>query len=765
MPPAADVADDEPAPRSLGGYQIVRELGRGGMGTVYLARQVSLDRPVALKVMRRRWAQNPAFVVRFTREAYAAAQLVHHNIVQVYDVGSDQGWNYISLEYVEGSSLAQVLEKQGRIDPAEAAGYALQAARGLQFAHERGMVHRDVKPSNLLLNRQGVVKVADLGLVRTPGQDEPSVAAEAEPGVAAGSLASLGHVTPVRRAVGTPAYMAPEQARDSTRVDPRADVYSLGCTLYALLVGRPPFGGGAAQEVAARHRTEPVTPPDRVVPQVPADLSAIVVTMLAKRPEDRPASMAEVIAALERVLGVQGQREQEQLAPHAQAVEANARAFREAPTAKLRSTILFLFFGACAALPLLLVLLGAWRLAFAAGGFGLLTAIAYFVLHGLTHRSPLFERVRDLLLTTSRGDRVVVAIVALLFLAALYLGGQLGVWALGGLIGVGLATAMHFLVDTRLLDERDEPLENTRALLKPLRLRGVGETVLQDFVCRHAGEQWEEFFEALFGYDAKMQARRRLGGDPLAGRPRYAAWRDPIISWVDATLRARREARERRHLQAVEQSGLLGDGMTADAAKREAEARAAELVRKAAEAKQAEQGGKGPPRRVNVQEMVELPTAPIRRPLRIGRAVESVLDTVFGGAVRFIVGAMLLAVSLFWLHANGRLPTMENYADPAIYQAVWEQQGQLKPLDWPLPPPVNTALGSLNAGFAGLALLLSVRWLSWKIGVLTLAGAAIMVAGPVSGFVPDGASWDARLVCLAAGGIVMLAGFLFGRDT
>src|SRR5262249_20940611 len=156
------------------------------------------------------------------REAYAAAQLVHHNVVQVYDVGCDKGVHYFSMEFVQGRSLGDLLKKEGKLDGATAAGYVLQAARGLKFAHDRGMIHRDVKPDNLMLNDQGVVKVADLGLVRTPGMaDEQPHAAAEEPQPKdkkkGRSLASLSGVTQVGQSMGTPSYMAPEQARDATK--------------------------------------------------------------------------------------------------------------------------------------------------------------------------------------------------------------------------------------------------------------------------------------------------------------------------------------------------------------------------------------------------------------------------------------------------------------------------------------------------------------------------------------------------------------------
>ena len=167
-------------PAALGGYRLLEPLGRGGMGVVYLARQVSLDRLVALKVMNARWASDPAFLVRFTREAHAAARLVHHNLVQVYDFGIEKGVPYFSMEFVKGRTLAALVKEQGKLDVKEAVGYVLQAARGLAYAHSQGMVHRDVKPDNLLLNNFGVIKVADLGLVKMVGESEtplPAVAA------------------------------------------------------------------------------------------------------------------------------------------------------------------------------------------------------------------------------------------------------------------------------------------------------------------------------------------------------------------------------------------------------------------------------------------------------------------------------------------------------------------------------------------------------------------------------------------------------------
>jgi eukaryotic-like serine/threonine-protein kinase len=258
-------SDDQPAakakpksgpdeiPDKLGGYEVVKVLGKGGMGAVLLGKQLSLNRKVALKIMHSRLAKDPAFVARFTREAYAAAQLVHHNVIQVYDIGQDTGIHYFSMEFVNGKSLMDEVKDKGKLDVEVAVGYILQAARGLRFGHVQGMIHRDIKPDNLMLNNDGIVKVADLGLVKLPTPDVPQNK---------GAEASLGDddetdtgMTRAGVVMGTPSYMAPEQSRDSSTVDARADIYSLGCTLYVLVTGKPPFSGKSALEVMSKHQT------------------------------------------------------------------------------------------------------------------------------------------------------------------------------------------------------------------------------------------------------------------------------------------------------------------------------------------------------------------------------------------------------------------------------------------------------------------------------------------------------------------------------
>jgi hypothetical protein len=262
------------------GYELLGPLGRGGMGEVYRARHLALDREVALKVIRPHLLADPDAVERFRREARAAGRLRHPNIVTVYDAGSVAGLHFLAMEYVAGTNLARLLAAQGPLPARLAADYAAQVARGLQYAHEQGLVHRDIKPSNLLADDQGVVRIGDFGLARL------TEAAET------GSLTATGDL------VGTPDYLAPEQASDPRRVDIRSDIYGLGCTLYHLLTGRPPFPAKGHAAKLAGHlfgKPEPLT---ALAPAVPPGLASVVARMMAKDPQARYQTPAEAAAAL-----------------------------------------------------------------------------------------------------------------------------------------------------------------------------------------------------------------------------------------------------------------------------------------------------------------------------------------------------------------------------------------------------------------------------------------------------------------------------------
>ena len=262
--------------KNLAHFRIDRRLGKGGMGEVWLATDLALERPVALKVLAPEIASDPASRDRFIREARAQARLAHPNICHIYFIGEQDGRLFFSMEYVEGQSLQERLEREGPLTLDQAVDVCRMAAAGLAEAYAHGFTHRDVKPSNLLEDRHGVLKVADFGLVKD------SARPEAAAGVAI---------------VGTPLYMAPEQGRGDP-VDVRADVYALGVTLHQLVAGKPPFAGETPLDLVSKHQTEP-RPRFTQQGGRAALVDALVDRMMAKRPEERPGSYEEVIAALE----------------------------------------------------------------------------------------------------------------------------------------------------------------------------------------------------------------------------------------------------------------------------------------------------------------------------------------------------------------------------------------------------------------------------------------------------------------------------------
>lgn len=267
-------------------YVLIDRLGEGGMGEVFRARHSRMDRIVALKIIRKERLKSPDAVRRFLREIMAAAHLTHENVVMAYDADQSGDRHFFAMEYVEGTNLARLVRENGPLPVQQACDCIRQAALGLQHAFERGMVHRDIKPSNLLLSQTGVVKILDMGLARV----------ESEGGPAESRITQEGLV------IGTPDYLAPEQARNARTADIRADIYALGCTFYYLLTGTPPFKGDTPTEKLMRHSTDPV--PSILRPDLPPPVEAIVHRMMAKRPDERFQTPGEIVFALQSYSGI-----------------------------------------------------------------------------------------------------------------------------------------------------------------------------------------------------------------------------------------------------------------------------------------------------------------------------------------------------------------------------------------------------------------------------------------------------------------------------
>ena len=259
-------------PHDIGGYRILKKIGSGSMGTVYKAKQLSLDRVVAIKILNPELSRKEDYARRFLKEARTVARLNHPNVISGIDVGEEDGVRYFVMEFASGMTVGKLVGRGGGMDESRVASIAVQIARALDHAHAAGLVHRDVKPDNILLTKDGIAKLCDLGLAK----DRP------EEG----------------RSMGTPNYISPEQAKGAAEVDIRSDLYSFGCSLYHMLAGSPPFTG-SAKIVMVKHLSEEATPLRKLEPDVSEDMARIIAKLMAKEPADRYQSPKDLIGDLE----------------------------------------------------------------------------------------------------------------------------------------------------------------------------------------------------------------------------------------------------------------------------------------------------------------------------------------------------------------------------------------------------------------------------------------------------------------------------------
>jgi serine/threonine protein kinase len=340
----SSIHESKDAAHQIPGYKILGKLGAGAMAIVYKARQLSLNRTVAIKILPKRFSENPEYVERFYKEGQAAGRLNHPNIVQAIDVGEAGGYHYFVMEYVEGKTIADDLAAGKIFSESEALEIIIEVAKALAHAHACNLIHRDVKPKNIMISTSGAVKLADMGLARGTTDIE---AAQSEAG----------------KAYGTPYYIAPEQIRGKIDIDGRADIYGLGATFYHMVTNRVPFMAENSADVMRKHLREKLIPPDHINTSLSAGVSEVIEIMMAKRRENRYSNIEELIEDLEAL-----QEGKPPLVAHrrfdvndlaqleeGEAVEETGKSFDVETVAQYRMAILIL--SAVAAIFLLVIIL------------------------------------------------------------------------------------------------------------------------------------------------------------------------------------------------------------------------------------------------------------------------------------------------------------------------------------------------------------------------------------------------------------------------
>lgn len=749
-------------PERLGGYRILRLLGKGAMGAVYEAKQVSLDRLVALKTIRGRLASNPSSLARFTREAYAAAQLTHHNVVQIYDFGEDAGKHFFSMEWVRGGPLDELIRDKGALDPRLAAGYTLQAARGLQFAHRNGMVHRDVKPANLLLTDEGVIKVADLGLVKIP--DLPDVDSVDDASSMSG-LQSGTQVTMQGTAVGTPAYMAPEQGIDAAAVDHRADIYSLGCTLFYMLAGRAPFDGTVVSEVLEQHAKQPLPKLVQMNSRVPEALQAIVEKSMAKRAEDRYATLDGMIGDLEAYLGVNAEGKFSPTSEQADSWEQIAAGYTAAaPMMRLTKPI----FAGLVGVSLLVTLLAPLALGFQwilLGPTLFASAIAVaLVLGARGGASPVVTHVRLWLGSLSWLDYGIGLLGGIVILLVVFIAGLWPGIIVGGILGSAAGFAYQFLLIAPARKRQFGALDAAERFVRNLRIDGADEEGVRMFAARYAGKDWQGIFESLFGYQALCKAREQLSGDPSFSGPTSSnSWRDKIVASLATKAQANKEARDHMRLAEIEQRGLQSEGLSAGDARDRAWQMAAAVMDNAKAVA---------PQNVDAEAAAQEKRDRMKAMLADARSGKyqkkrdklAPLRFALGGQTRLLIGCILLALFAIWGNNHGLFDSLKEF-DPGsddvvgLREGVTEKAAQTDATTQLLGVTTN----AWSIGIAGLLLAMSAFVSGWRMSPFAAVATFLILFGPSFG-IPGVGQWlQPWMVAVLAGVAVYVPGILFGE--
>jgi MFS family permease len=691
-----------------------------------------------------------------------------------------------------------MVKDRGRLEPQEAVSLVLQAARGLAFAHEHGIIHRDIKPDNLMLNRQGIVKVADLGLVKQIGSPEPAAPAgrtrddaaveTAPPPTESGSLSSAAaaQITQVSQMMGTPAYMPPEQAVDAKSADARADIYSLGCTLYHLVVGHPPFGGKTLKEVLEAHKTEKVrfTDPMEGGPKVSSRLKEIIRRMCAKGPQERYSSMQRVVRELEDYLADKHQVASEPDEQQKKTLEWSAQQFNASNWLRMRPILIAGF------VTLVLVGIVVTGMMFnpltAFGAIGgligmtVLTFVFSFILGGRRRRDVLYTKSRELVFGAGLLDYLIAGLAFGLLVVALLNFGW-GWWWLGAsVIALLLAFAWQAIVDKGVHDDQHPMVTRAERVLKEMREAGIEEPRVRRAVAEAGGKHWEGFYEAMFGYEAKLDARQTYGIDDKGReKPRFAPWRDPILSWLNERLERRRLKRDQKLLKGLHKNELLAQGIKGDIAERAAQNQARREIGKAAilreqiveelrrelrremlDQQQAREdrrdaeadGDQGPRDRRNKK--IKYTDEDFERihESYFKRRFGTPLDMLFGQQLRFAVAAVLLLCFTLWFSQNqeaifgldevGAAELAEEEQEDAVITAGTGERGPIDASSWwkriwtagrpvelmGLEPQVTKWVSGFRVGVAGLLMVLGAFFYGRLLSVTNFIAMLLIVA-------------------------------------
>jgi len=740
-------------PRSLGGYRLGGALATTRSGASFRARRWPMGGEAALAVVKPRWAADARFVARFAREAFAAAQLRHPNLLTPREIGVAKGLPFAASDAPAGFPLSDPARGRAGLDRTARVAAILHASRGLRLAHEQGVYHRGVSLDAIQVEPSGLVRLTGLGVGLTPETPEPpAVAAIKVPG------------TP-----GSPPSPAPEPP---TAAFAREDVAGLGRALQTLIGG---------------HRGDRAVPPG---------LAGVARRMAGEGPEPPFPDLGAATRALEAELGVAGPfapRDEE-----AAELEDSLRAFNEPPLTRVRSLIAIGAAGLCALLVALALLFGKPLTALGALAFGAVTAWSLVKTRGIFGGGdPVFDRARALVLGGSRGDALTAVAGVALVVGALAAAHLLGTWIFLGLVAGGLAAAYHFALDRPIALARAGAVGRAGALLLGLRRLGVAEDDLRRFACRQAGPRWEEFFEALFGYDALRSARGRWGLD--AGgkrRPRFAPWRDPIADFLDAQLGARSRERDRALLRGIEERGAEARGINLLTARRKAERVAEAMVSLGAQYRRSPDASVGLPLMTAILRATERPEeflaaaeafeAPSGPPAwRL--VTEAAARFAFGPRARFLAGGLLLASFLVWMNQNELIDATKIKRDVLAapsdreqavanaekfgrklaenVQGVADAAEATSDLQIPyVPPAVARRLDGFGLGVAGLILLLSTTFRGLRFAAFAVPGALVAAIGPRLIDPAARPLGPTSLMALAIGGGLFALGVVFGRS-